>query len=111
MRTSSMLTRQISLGARRLWRAQTNPYPAQNPARARTTDPHLRAPIDDQPNCRFCSSGGGGGGGGGVRYRTSKFGAHKSVEIDWSEPKGVELIGVVMVRRTRGADRRANYED
>ena len=58
MRTSSMLARQISRGARRLWRAQTNPYAAQNLARARTTDPHLRTPINDQPNCRFCSSGG-----------------------------------------------------
>ncbi len=37
MRTSSMLTRQISLRARRLWRAQTNPYAAQNPARARVS--------------------------------------------------------------------------
>ncbi len=52
MRTSSMLTRQISFGARRLWRAQTNPYAAQNLARARTTDPHLRAPIDDRPNAK-----------------------------------------------------------
>ena len=34
MRTSSMLTRQISFRARRLWRAQTNPYAAQNLARA-----------------------------------------------------------------------------
>ena len=37
MRTSSMLTRQVSGGggARRLWRAQTNPYAAQNLVRAR----------------------------------------------------------------------------
>ena len=56
MRTSSMLTRQISFRARRLWRAQTNPYAAANLARARTTDPHLRAPINDQPRCRSCVS-------------------------------------------------------
>ncbi len=57
MRTSSMLTRQISFGARRLWRAQANPYAAQNLARAGTTDPHLRAPINDRPDCRSCTSG------------------------------------------------------
>ncbi len=56
MFTSSMSTSQIP-GARRLWRAQTNPYVAQNPARARTTDPHLRAPINDRPDCRSCISG------------------------------------------------------
>ncbi len=60
MRTSSMLTRQISGGggARRLWRAQTNPYAAANLARAGTTDPHLRAPINDRLKCRCCVSGG-----------------------------------------------------
>ncbi len=62
MRTSSMLTRQVSGGggARRLWRAQTNPYADQNLARARMTDPHLRAPINDRPNGRSCISGGRG---------------------------------------------------
>ena len=60
MRTSSMLTRQISFGARHLWRAQTNPYAVQNPARAGTTDPHLRGPINDRPSCRSCISGGRG---------------------------------------------------
>ena len=51
MRTSSMLTRQISLRARRLWRAQTNPYAPQNPARARMTDPHLHAALNDRLVC------------------------------------------------------------
>ncbi len=51
MRTSSLLARQISFGARRLWRAQTNPYAAANPARARMTDPHLHAAINDRPVC------------------------------------------------------------
>ena len=44
MRTSSILTRQISFGARRLWRAQTNPYAAQNPARARLAA-HTDTPL------------------------------------------------------------------
>ena len=39
MRTSSMLTRQISFGARRLWRAQTNPYPVPNLVRAPGSSP------------------------------------------------------------------------
>ena len=52
----SMSTGEIP-GARRLWRAQTNPYAAQNPARAGTTDLHLRAPINDRPNGRSCISG------------------------------------------------------
>ena len=56
MLASSMSTGEIP-GARRLWRAQTNPYAAQNPARAGTTDPHLRAPINDRPDCRSCISG------------------------------------------------------
>ena len=43
MRTSSMLTRRISGGARPLWRAQTNPYDAQNLVRATMTAP--RPPI------------------------------------------------------------------
>ena len=37
MRTSSILTRQIS-GARRLWRAQANPYAAQNLVRESVAD-------------------------------------------------------------------------
>ncbi len=56
MSTSSMSTGEMP-GARRLWRAQTNPYAAQNLARARTTDPHLRAPINDRPDCPSCISG------------------------------------------------------
>jgi len=46
-----------------------------------------------------------------IRYRTSKFGAHKSVEIDRSEPKGVELIDRGDVSAPPGADRRANYKE
>ena len=56
MLASSMSTGEIP-GARRLWRAQANPYAAQNLARAGTTDPHLRAPINDRPDCRSCISG------------------------------------------------------
>ena len=56
MLASSMSTGEIP-GARRLWRAQTNPYAALNPARAGTTDLHLRAPINDRPDCRSCISG------------------------------------------------------
>ena len=59
MLASSMSTGEIP-GARRLWRAQTNPYAALNPARAGTTDLHWRAPINDQPDCRSCISGGRG---------------------------------------------------
>ena len=45
-------------GARSRWRAQTNPYANKNLVRARTTDPHWRAPINDRPDCRSCISGG-----------------------------------------------------
>ena len=47
MLASSMSTGEIP-GARRLWRAQTNPYAAQNPARASMPDPHLQASINDR---------------------------------------------------------------
>ena len=56
MFTSSMSTSEVP-GARRLWRAQTNPYATQNLVRARTTDPHLRASINDRPDCPSCISG------------------------------------------------------
>ncbi len=159
MLVSSMSTGEIP-GARSRWRAQTNPYAAQNLVRARTADPHWRTPINDRPDCRSCISGWArrlwraqanpyaaknlvrarlAGHADTplstllthfltlpgslcftvrsskptpnsdpsvsigvhlwflpfhhIRYRTSKFGAHKSVEIDWSEPKGVESIG------------------
>ena len=113
MLAPSMLTRQISGGggARRLWRAQTNPYADQNLARARLAA-HADTPLSTllthfltlhgslcftvrsskpTPNSDPSVSI-------GVhlwflpfhrvRYRTGKFGAHKSVEIDRSKPKG-----------------------
>ena len=44
MLASSMSTSQISGGARRLWRAQTNPYDAQNLVRASVADPSSLRP-------------------------------------------------------------------
>ncbi len=44
-----------------------------------------------------------------VRYRTGRLGAHKSVEIDRSKPKGDHRCGDGSAPRRAG--RRANYED
>ena len=44
-----------------------------------------------------------------VRYRTGRFGAHKSVEIDRSKPKGVSRCGDGSVLRSAG--RRTDFGD